>query len=44
MSPDEKPLGVVAEPRRWSFDILGSAEVKECMLDAARISHVIMLQ
>lgn len=25
-------------------DILGSAEVKECMLDAARISHVIMLQ
>lgn len=25
-------------------DIRGSAEVKECMLDAARISHVIMLQ
>ena len=25
-------------------DILGSAEVKECVLDAARISHVIMLQ
>jgi hypothetical protein len=25
-------------------DIRGSVEVKECLLDAARISHVIMLQ